>query len=80
MGGGIKESGRFLKKAAQKLLRLLAGGRETSTALGQSVKARGRLLFVNKKKQKNFIYSGLWALSATQTQAPLSQEFLRRFF
>jgi hypothetical protein len=35
---------------------------------------------VNKKKQKNFIDSGPWALSATQTQAPLSQEFLRRFF
>jgi len=41
---------------------------------------KGRLLFVNKKKQKNFIYSGAWALSATQTQAQLSQKFLRRFF
>jgi hypothetical protein len=35
---------------------------------------------VNKKKQKNFIYSGPWALSATQNQAQRSQEFLRRFF
>ncbi|HTJ90271.1 MAG TPA: diguanylate cyclase [Acidocella sp.] len=33
---------------------------------------------MNKKKQKNFIDSGPWALSATQHQAQLSQEFLRR--
>jgi hypothetical protein len=41
-----KKGGRFLKKAAQKLLLLWAGGRETSTA--QSHKAFW-LLFVHKK-------------------------------
>jgi hypothetical protein len=27
---------------------------------------KGRLLFVNKKKQKNFVNAGPWALSPTQ--------------
>ncbi|HTJ88693.1 MAG TPA: hypothetical protein VL356_00745 [Acidocella sp.] len=47
--------------------------------LGQIGPGKGKAPFVNKKKQTNFIDSGLWALSATQNQAQLSQEFLRRF-
>jgi hypothetical protein len=35
---------------------------------------------VNKKKQKNFIYAGPWALSATPPMAQHRQKFLRRFF
>ncbi|HTJ89327.1 MAG TPA: hypothetical protein VL356_04010 [Acidocella sp.] len=42
-----KESGRFLKKAAQKLLLLWASGSETSTAQVNKVFL---LLFVHKKK------------------------------
>ncbi|HTJ88849.1 MAG TPA: hypothetical protein VL356_01535 [Acidocella sp.] len=42
-----KESGRFLKKAAQKLLLLWACGIETSTA---QIKKVFLLLFVHKKK------------------------------
>jgi hypothetical protein len=39
-----------------------------------------KLLFVNKKKQKNFIYAGPWALSATQPQAQRSKNFCAAFF
>jgi hypothetical protein len=35
---------------------------------------------VNKKKQKNFIYAGPWALSPTPPMAQHNQKFLRRFF
>ena len=35
---------------------------------------------MNKKKQKNFIYAGPWALSATTPMAQHGQKFLRRFF
>jgi hypothetical protein len=49
-------------------------------ALRAFVKAKGRLLFVNKKKQKNFINAGPGALSVTTPQAQHSQKFLRRFF
>jgi hypothetical protein len=35
---------------------------------------------VNKKKQKNFIYAGPEALSATTPMAQHGQKFLRRFF
>jgi hypothetical protein len=41
---------------------------------------KGRLLFVNKKKQKNFIYPGPWALAAPTPMAQRCQKFLRRFF
>jgi hypothetical protein len=41
---------------------------------------KGGLLFVNKKKQKNFYNAGLWALSSTQPMAQHKQKFLRRFF
>jgi hypothetical protein len=41
-----QESGRFLEKAAQKLLLVLAGGSETSTAQTNKVFL---LLFVHKK-------------------------------
>jgi hypothetical protein len=46
----VEESGRFLKKAAQKLLRLWAGDRETSTAQIDKVFL---LLFVHKKKRSS---------------------------
>jgi hypothetical protein len=37
------------------------------------------LLFVNKKKQKNFDFSGVWALSATLPMARQSKSFLLLF-
>jgi hypothetical protein len=37
----------------------------------------GRLLFVNKKKQKNFAHLGRAGFTAT---GPKEQKFLRRFF
>jgi hypothetical protein len=37
----------------------------------------GRLLFVNKKKQKNFVHLGRAGFTAT---GPEEQKFLRRFF
>jgi len=43
-------------------------------------KRRKRLLFVNKKKQKNFIDAGPWALALTTPMAQNRQKFLRRFF
>jgi hypothetical protein len=46
MAGEIKVRGRFLKKAAQKLLLIWAGGSETSTAQSRKVFL---LLFVHKK-------------------------------
>ena len=50
--------------------------------LEHPVNAKGRegLLFVNKKKQKNFYNAGLWALAVTTPIAQHSQKFLRRFF
>jgi hypothetical protein len=41
------------------------------------VKVRRRLLFVNKKKQKNFVKLDRAGFSAT---GPVSKKFLRRFF
>jgi hypothetical protein len=38
---------------------------------------KGRLLFVNKKKQKNFINLGRAGFTAA---SPVSKKFLRRFF
>jgi hypothetical protein len=38
---------------------------------------KGRLLFVNKKKQKNFVTLGRAGFMAT---GPVSKTFLRRFF
>jgi hypothetical protein len=35
---------------------------------------------VNKKKQKNFIDAGPWALALTTALAQHRQKFLRRFF
>jgi hypothetical protein len=43
-------------------------------------KRRKRLLFVNKKKQKNFLDAGPWALALTTAMAQHRQKFLRRFF
>jgi hypothetical protein len=40
-------------------------------------KRRGRLLFVNKKKQKNFLS---WAVLVSPSQAQPNKSFLRRFF
>jgi hypothetical protein len=40
-------------------------------------KRRGRLLFVNKKKQKNFFTLGRAGDTAT---GPVEKKFLRRFF
>jgi hypothetical protein len=40
-------------------------------------KRRGRLLFVNKKKQKNFLIPGRAGFVAT---GPSEAKFLRRFF
>jgi hypothetical protein len=40
-------------------------------------KRRGGLLFVNKKKQKNF---SLWAVQVSAPQAQTNKSFLRRFF
>jgi hypothetical protein len=37
---------------------------------------RRRLLFVNKKKQKTFLF---WAVLASAPQAPANKIFLRRF-
>jgi hypothetical protein len=45
-----------------------------------SRKRRGRLLFVNKKKQKNFIYAGPWALSVTSPMAQHNKNFCGAFF
>jgi hypothetical protein len=42
-------------------------------------KRRKRLLFVNKKKQKNFIDAGPWALALTTAMAQHRQKLLRRF-
>jgi hypothetical protein len=39
-----------------------------------------RLLFVNKKKQINFIYAGPWALSPTTPMAQHSKSFCAAFF
>jgi hypothetical protein len=56
------------------------------TATGQFLKKslrrnrRKRLLFVNKKKQKNFIDAGPWVLALTTPMAQRRQKFLRRFF
>jgi hypothetical protein len=44
---------------------------------GGKLNQRGRLLFVNKKKQKNFVELGPCRFSAT---GPKSKKFLRRFF
>jgi hypothetical protein len=41
---------------------------------------REGLLFVNKKKQKNFIYAGPWALSPTQPMAQHNRSFCAAFF
>jgi hypothetical protein len=35
---------------------------------------------VNKKKQKNFVDAGPWALALTTALAQHRQKFLRRFF
>jgi hypothetical protein len=43
-------------------------------------KGRGRLLFVNKKKQKNFIYAGPGALALTQPEAQHNKSFCAAFF
>jgi hypothetical protein len=45
----------------------------------KSAKARERLLFVNKKKQKKFIDSGPRVLSATQNQAQHGKSFCAAF-
>jgi hypothetical protein len=51
-----------------------------AAAFCQIGQGKERLLFVNKKKQKNFIDFGLWALSAKQNQAQHSKSFCAAFF
>jgi hypothetical protein len=41
---------------------------------------KGRLLFVDKKKQKNFFYAGPWALPATMPMAQRNKSFCAAFF
>jgi hypothetical protein len=43
------------------------------------VKGREGLLFVNKKKQKNFIYAGPWALSVAEPMTQRSKIFAPLF-
>ncbi|HTJ89326.1 MAG TPA: hypothetical protein VL356_04005 [Acidocella sp.] len=49
---------RFFQKAAAFFVRHVGPQAVKSTAHIKSGKPRGRLLFVNKKKQKNFVSSG----------------------
>jgi hypothetical protein len=42
--------------------------------------AKEKTFFVNKKKQKNFIDAGPWALALKTAMARHRQKFLRRFF
>jgi hypothetical protein len=38
------------------------------------------LLFLKKKKQKDFCYAGSWALAVSKPTAQRSKSFLRAFF
>jgi hypothetical protein len=67
------------------VLPLLRPGRDfrgvwSGIQIHDRAKAKGRLLFVNKKKQKNFVNAGQWALSRTRPLPSINKSFCAAFF
>ncbi|HTJ88920.1 MAG TPA: hypothetical protein VL356_01905 [Acidocella sp.] len=69
---------RFFQKAATFFTRRERSGDQG--LIPDAGQGKARLLFVHKKKQKNFIYAGPEALSPTPPQAQHDKSFCAAFF